>query len=89
MFSYCPIPPLHANLKGLPSKNFRACGVIDTECTIFAFENSANSKQDSKRLKPVNQGPRVYCLMKKTEGQKSLDIVSLIGMYYCINCFGF
>jgi hypothetical protein len=32
---------LYKNLKGLPylTKNFRACGVIDIECTIFAFEN--------------------------------------------------
>jgi hypothetical protein len=24
---------------GCLTKNFRACGVIDTACTIFAFEN--------------------------------------------------
>jgi hypothetical protein len=41
MFPKCPTPPLnkYINLKGLPNKNFRACGVIDTTCTIFAFEN--------------------------------------------------
>jgi hypothetical protein len=41
MFPDCPILPLkkHTNLKGLPTKNVRACGVIDTACTIFAFEN--------------------------------------------------
>jgi ATP-dependent Clp protease ATP-binding subunit ClpA len=34
----CPTTPLkkYINLKGLPNKK---CGVIDTACTIFAFEN--------------------------------------------------
>jgi hypothetical protein len=31
---------------------------------------SANSKQNSKRLQPVNQGPRGYCLMNKNRGSK-------------------
>jgi hypothetical protein len=41
MYPNCPTPPLkkYINLKGLPKKNLRACGVIDTACTIFAFEN--------------------------------------------------
>jgi hypothetical protein len=42
MFPHCPTPPLTnitINLKGLPNKYFRACGVIDTACTIFALEN--------------------------------------------------
>jgi hypothetical protein len=39
---------------------------------------SANSKQNSKRLYPVNQGPRGYCLMKKNRGSKSRDTVPLI-----------
>jgi hypothetical protein len=41
MFPNCPTPPLkkYINFKGLPNKKFRACGVIDTACTIFAFEN--------------------------------------------------
>jgi hypothetical protein len=34
---------------------------------------SANSKTYAKRLWPVNQGPRVGWLMKKTKGLKSLD----------------
>jgi hypothetical protein len=34
-----PTTKKYINLKGLPNKNFRACGVIDTTCTIFAFEN--------------------------------------------------
>jgi hypothetical protein len=38
---------------------------------------SANSKQNSKRLLPVNQGPRGYYLMKQTEGRKSRDTVPL------------
>jgi hypothetical protein len=44
MFPNCPTPPLqkHINFKGLPNKNFRACGVIDTACKIFAFKNRSN-----------------------------------------------
>jgi hypothetical protein len=36
-----PTTKKYLNLKGLPNKkkNFRACGAIDTACTIFAFEN--------------------------------------------------
>jgi hypothetical protein len=34
-----PTTTKYINLKGLPIKNFRACGVIDTSCTTFAFEN--------------------------------------------------
>jgi hypothetical protein len=31
---------------------------------------SANSEQNSKRLWPVNQGPRRYCLLKKNQRSK-------------------
>jgi hypothetical protein len=41
--------------------------------------SSANSEQNSKRLQPVNQGPRGYGLMKKTEGRKSRDTFPLSG----------
>jgi hypothetical protein len=41
--------------------------IRNTDMEIF-FLLLANSKQNSKRLKPVNQGPRGYCLMKKIEG---------------------
>jgi hypothetical protein len=34
-----PTTKKYINLKGLPKKNFRACGVIDTACTIYEFEN--------------------------------------------------
>jgi hypothetical protein len=37
--SYTLPPQKYINLKGLPDKDFRACGVIDTACTIFASEN--------------------------------------------------
>jgi hypothetical protein len=40
---------------------------------------SANSKQNSK--KPVNQRPRGYYLMKKTEGQKSRDTVPITTVF--------
>jgi hypothetical protein len=42
MFPNSPTQPLtkYINLKGLPNKKkFRACGVNDTACTIFAFGN--------------------------------------------------
>jgi hypothetical protein len=42
---------------------------------------SENSKQNSKRLKPVNQGPRGHCLMKKTEGRNSRDTVPLTPLF--------
>jgi hypothetical protein len=38
---------------------------------------SANSKPYSKRLSPMNQGPRGDFLMKKTDGRKSRDTVPL------------
>jgi hypothetical protein len=35
-----PTTTKNIHLKGLPNKKkFRACGVIDTACAIFAFEN--------------------------------------------------
>jgi hypothetical protein len=41
MFPNCPTPTLqkYRNVKGYLTKNFRACGVNDTACTIFAIEN--------------------------------------------------
>jgi hypothetical protein len=35
IFANCPTPPLqkYINLRGLPNKNFHACGVVDTACT--------------------------------------------------------
>jgi hypothetical protein len=41
MFPNCPTPPLkkYINLKGIPNKKFCAFGVVDTACTIFAFDN--------------------------------------------------
>jgi hypothetical protein len=56
--SYTPALQKYINLKGLPDKNFRACFVIYTACTIFASENrsylsisiSAISKKNSKKV---------------------------------------
>jgi hypothetical protein len=44
---------------------------------IFESIFSENMKPNAKRLQPVNQGPRGDWLMKKTEGQKSSDTVTL------------
>jgi hypothetical protein len=41
----------YINLKGLPNKNFRACGVIDTACTIFAFKNRSYLGEFEAELK--------------------------------------
>jgi hypothetical protein len=57
-----------------------ACGVNDTAYTIFAFENRSylgKFEAELKKALAVNQGPRGYCLMKKTEGRKSRDTVPL------------
>jgi hypothetical protein len=56
--SYPTTKKIYINLKGLPNKSFRACGVIDTACTIFAFENrsylgefEAEFKKDLKQAR--------------------------------------
>jgi hypothetical protein len=51
--------------------------------TIFAFENRAYLGEFEAVFKKAlsrESVPEGDCLMKKTEGQKSHDIVSLIGM---------
>jgi hypothetical protein len=55
LFLNGPTPPLkkYLNLKGLPNKNFCACGVIDTACTIFVFENRSYLGEFEAELKKV------------------------------------
>jgi hypothetical protein len=53
--------------------------VNDTACTIFARENRAYLGEFEKAL-PRESGPKGVLFDEKTEGQKSHDIVSLIGM---------
>jgi hypothetical protein len=68
--------------------NFRACGVIDAACTIFAFENRSYLDEFEAELKKalaLNQGPRGYYLMKKTEGRKSRETVPLM-LKTVLNC---
>jgi hypothetical protein len=63
------------NLKGLPNKKFS----LHARFLLSKIDHiSANSKQNSKRLKPVKQRPRGYCLIKKIEGRKSRDTVPLL-----------
>jgi hypothetical protein len=81
MFAYCPILPLHVNLKCQPNKNIHDWWWYSRFLRSKIEHITVNSKRYSKRFCPVNQSPRGYCMMKKTEGQKSHDIVSLIGMY--------
>jgi hypothetical protein len=76
----CPGPLLSL---GLPNKNIRACGVIDTACTMFALENRAYLgafETGFKKAFSRESGPAGVLFDEKTEGQKSHDIVSLIGM---------
>jgi hypothetical protein len=76
MFPNCPTPPLKKdiNLRGYLTKNFRACGVVDTACTIFAFKNLSYLGEFEAEFKKgiKNQG-------KITQGQKSCDTVPLKG----------
>jgi hypothetical protein len=92
MFPNCPTPPLKKYIKfkgGYLTKNFRACGVIDTPSTIFSFENQpylAEFKAEFKKAlaRESVQGPRGYCLMKKTEGRKSRDTVPLNTIHFTL-----
>jgi hypothetical protein len=51
---------------GYLPKKFRACGVIDTACTIFAFENQSYLGEFEAEFKKESrdQEPRGYYLMK-------------------------
>jgi hypothetical protein len=75
-----PTTKKYINLRGYLTKKFRACGVIDTACTIFAFENRSYLGEFEAELKKAlarESGAQGYCLMKKTEGRKSRDTVPL------------
>jgi hypothetical protein len=65
MYANWPKRPLqkYVNLKGLPNENFVHAYARFLRPKIDHI--SANSKQNSKRLRPVNQGPQMYCLIKK------------------------
>jgi hypothetical protein len=82
MFPNCPTPPLkkYKNLKGLPNKKFRACGVIDTACSIFAFENRSYLSEFEAEFKKAlarESGAQGVLFDEKTEGRKSPDTVPL------------
>jgi hypothetical protein len=68
----------YINLKGPPKKNFRACGVIDSACTIFASENrSYLGEFEAKFQKALasKSGAQWVLFDKKPEGRKSRDTV--------------
>jgi hypothetical protein len=85
MFPNCPTPPLIIiyKFKGATKKNFRACGVIDTACTIFAFKNRSYLGEFEDELKKAvareSGAQEVLFDEKKTEGRKSHDTVPLKG----------
>jgi hypothetical protein len=69
MFPNCPTLPIqkYINLNGLPNKKFRpcACGVIETACTISAFENRSylgEFEAEFKKALARNQGSWGYVL---------------------------
>jgi hypothetical protein len=72
-----------------------ACGVIDTACTIFAFENQPYlgefEAEFKKALARESGAQGVLFYEKKTEGRKSRDAVPLNTILfvscYCMNCF--
>jgi hypothetical protein len=70
----------YRNLNEMPFKNCRACCVIDTSCTIFAFENRSyigEFEAEFKKALARESGAQGYCLMKKTDGRKFRDTVPL------------
>jgi hypothetical protein len=75
MFPNCPTPPLkkYINLKGLPNKNFCACGVIDTACTIFAFKNRSylgEFEAEFKKALARESGAQGILFDEKNRGSK-------------------
>jgi hypothetical protein len=53
------------------------CGVIDTACTIFAFENRAYLGEFVAEFKKALARESGVLFEEKTEGQKSRDTVPL------------
>jgi hypothetical protein len=82
MFPNWPAPPLkeYINLKGLPNKKFRPCGVIVTAWTIFAFENRSYLSEFAAEFKKAlahESGAQRVLFDEKTEGRKSRETVPL------------
>jgi hypothetical protein len=75
-----PTTKKYINLEGLPKKMFVHALSLTTHARFLRSKIdhiSANSKQNSKRLSPVNQGPKGYCLMKKKPRVENLVTLSL------------
>jgi hypothetical protein len=71
----------YINLKGLPNEKC-SCGlVIDTACTIFAFENRSyldEFEAEFKKTLARESGAKGVLFDEKTEGRKSRDTVPLL-----------
>jgi hypothetical protein len=77
MFPNCPTPHLkkYIDFAGYLTKNFRAFGVIDTACTIFAFANRSYLGEFEAEFKMAlarESGAQGVLFYEKTEGLKSL-----------------
>jgi hypothetical protein len=75
MFPNCPTLPLkkYINLKRIPNKIFRACSVIDTAYTIFAFENRSYLDEFEAEFKKAlvrESGAQGVLFDEKTRGSK-------------------
>jgi hypothetical protein len=70
---FYPTTKKYKNLKGLPKKFFRACGVIYTACTIFAFENRAylgKFEAEFKKALVYESGAHGVLFDEKNRGSK-------------------
>jgi hypothetical protein len=71
---------MYVNLKGLPKKMFRACGVIVTACTISSFENRSylgEFEAEFKKALARESGTQGVLFGEKAEGGISRDTVPL------------
>jgi hypothetical protein len=67
-----PTTKKYINLKGLPNKKiFRACGVIDIACTIFAFKNRSYLGECETEFKKAREsGAQGVLFYEKNRGSK-------------------
>jgi hypothetical protein len=88
MFRNCPTQLIKIyKFKGATKQNFLVHGVSLTMHARFLhskiYHFLANLKQNSKKLYlACDQGPRGYCLMKKTRGHNSCDTERIIRIIY-------
>jgi hypothetical protein len=74
----------YAKQRWYAKKIKNACGLNDTGCTIFAFENRSylgESEAEFKKALARESGAQGVLFDEKTEGRKSRDTGSLIMKY--------